>query len=81
MRFAVDSFTSAGPRSENQDSVGVRQFGASNLVAVVADGLGLQHASCPDFIRASINLHKNLAKKMDRRGGFCKDALRASARR
>lgn len=40
MKFAVDSFTSAGPRSENQDAIGVKEFGATNLVAVVADGLG-----------------------------------------
>jgi PPM family protein phosphatase len=40
MRFAVDAFTNAGPRSENQDAIGIKEFGATNLVAVVADGLG-----------------------------------------
>lgn len=40
MRFIVDSLTSEGPRSENQDAIGVKEFGATNLMVAVADGLG-----------------------------------------
>ncbi|QWG12749.1 protein phosphatase 2C domain-containing protein [Bradyrhizobium sediminis] len=40
MRFVVDSLTSAGPRPENQDAIGLKEFGAANLVVAVADGLG-----------------------------------------
>lgn len=40
MRFAADSLSEAGPRSENQDAVGIKSFGANNLAIAVADGLG-----------------------------------------
>ena len=41
MRKEYHVYTDTGGRSENEDSVGVRQYG-DNLVVVVADGLGGQ---------------------------------------
>jgi PPM family protein phosphatase len=40
MRFISNFFSEAGPRAVNEDSVGTKFFGGTNLAVAVADGLG-----------------------------------------
>jgi serine/threonine protein phosphatase PrpC len=64
MRFVADYLTSAGPRSENQDAIGIRELGVNNMVVAVADGLG-GHAGGSIASKLAVNMFVDLASERE----------------
>jgi serine/threonine protein phosphatase PrpC len=62
MRFDTASLSERGPRSENEDAVGIRPLGLNRVVVAVADGLGghfggkiASHLAVDSFAELAVN--------------------------